>query len=564
MRWLISIVLVLLLAVAPTARAQEPQRFALVIGNQGYHTSVGALRNPHNDIALVAAALQKQGFSVLPPIRDGRRSQILGAVRGLVQRLNGARPGAIGFVYYSGHGAAEKDTNVNYLIPVDAREPDKDTFWDESVKLDEVLRLLDGARNAAKFVIFDACRNELQLSERTSDKGFIPVREHQGMFIGYATAPGRPASDRGATSGPYAAALAAELAQPGLDHLNLFQNVKERVIAATSGSQQPWSSDGLSRRVSLTTAVKVEPQSLPTMPPATSGPAPLSEAAVAWDRIKESRSIAVLEAYAKQFGGTVYAALVSERMTELRREADSAKAAAEQRAEQQRLAALKKKEEEDKLRQSAPAQKGAGASQGAVWYPPGTDSKLPAAFPLGARQLYESAYSLLLQQNYGAAEAKFSEFLQRFPNDELTANAQFWLGETHFIRGQWDNAAAAFLKVAQNHPRSDKAPDSLAKMAMAMERKGNRSAACRTLQELNARYPNPPAHVRTWEIAEKRRAGCADVPTSQTLSCRGLQEAECSAAAEACHWIVAVTRKDGKEVPAYCRTRPKPVRAGSR
>jgi len=63
--------------------------------------------------------------------------------------------------------------------------------------------------------------------------------------------------------------------------------------------------------------------------------------------------------------------------------------------------------------------------------------------------------------------------------------------------------------VAQNHPKSDKAPDSLAKFAMSMERKGNRTAACRALQELNTRYPDPPAHVKAWETAERRRAGCS-------------------------------------------------------
>lgn len=134
----------------------------------------------------------------------------------------------------------------------------------------------------------------------------------------------------------------------------------------------------------------------------------------------------------------------------------------------------------------------------------------PAAMstsPAG-RQQYEQAYSQLLQQNYPAAEAGFADFLQQYPNDELSPNAQFWLGETHFVRSQWDSAAAAFLKVAQSYPRSDKAPDSLAKFAMAMERKGNRPAACRALQELKVRYPNPPAHVRTWEAAERRRAGC--------------------------------------------------------
>ena len=252
-------VAVALLAVSAAQPAQGEKRIALLIGNQGYDASVGKLKNPHNDIAAVGQALAAQGFELIPPIKDARRSVMLGGVRELVRRLNAAGPGAIGFLYYSGHGAAEKDSNVNYLIPVEAKEPGTTTFWDESLKLDDVLALLDGARSAAKFIVFDACRNELQLPTKDTTKGLVPVAEQQGMFVAYATTPGRTASDRGVKSGPYAAALAAELAKPGLDHLNLFQNVKESVLVATGGAQQPWESNGLSRRVYLSLASAREP-----------------------------------------------------------------------------------------------------------------------------------------------------------------------------------------------------------------------------------------------------------------------------------------------------------------
>src|SRR5215475_9386507 len=249
LRGVVAIVFSLL---STTLHAQAEKRFALLIGNRAYDPSVGVLKNPHNDIAVVGEALAKQGFEVLPPIRDARRSTILRGVRELVSRLNTAGAGAIGFFYYSGHGAAEKDTNINYLIPVDAKEPGTTAFWDESLKLDDILRLLDGARSAAKFIVFDACRNELQLPTKDTTKGLVPVAEQQGMFIAYASAPGRTASDKGDKSGPYAAALAAEFAKPGLDHLNLFQNVKEAVYAASGGVQQPWESNGLGRRIYLT------------------------------------------------------------------------------------------------------------------------------------------------------------------------------------------------------------------------------------------------------------------------------------------------------------------------
>jgi uncharacterized caspase-like protein len=71
------------------------------------------------------------------------------------------------------------------------------------------------------------------------------------------------ASDLGDGSGPYAEALANELRKPGLDHLNLFQNVKEAVQLSTGGFQQPWESNGLGRRVYLTGQSQIGSITLP-------------------------------------------------------------------------------------------------------------------------------------------------------------------------------------------------------------------------------------------------------------------------------------------------------------
>ena len=317
----------------PNAAAQEA-RLALLIGNQSYDASVGTLKNPHKDVALVGAALAKQGFEVLPPVQDARRSEILGAVRGLVRRLNVAGPSAIGFIYYSGHGASEKDTNVNYLIPVDARRPGTAEFWDESLKLDDILQLLDRAPAAAKFIVFDACRTELQLPIKDAAKGLLPVAEQRGMFIAFATAPGRTASDQGGDSGPYAAALAAELARPGLDHLNLFQNVKEAVLAKSGGAQQPWESNGLARRIYLTG----EPPSI----------AQVVEQNF-WAIVKDSDNPAVLQTYLDRYPDGKYAqvahASIEQRRQELRvKEAQIE--AQRRRAEEERKAAEAKRLEE--------------------------------------------------------------------------------------------------------------------------------------------------------------------------------------------------------------------------
>lgn len=138
-------------------------------------------------------------------------------------------------------------------------------------------------------------------------------------------------------------------------------------------------------------------------------------------------------------------------------------------------------------------------------------SSLPQATATDAssRQLYDTAYGLLLAQDYAAAEAAFDEFLRRYPGDPLAGNAQYWLGETFYVRGNFKSAATAFLKGYQTYGRSSKAPDSLLKLAMSLDRLGQRDAACSSYGELSIKFPNAPGAVRNRADNERRRLGCA-------------------------------------------------------
>jgi tol-pal system protein YbgF len=126
----------------------------------------------------------------------------------------------------------------------------------------------------------------------------------------------------------------------------------------------------------------------------------------------------------------------------------------------------------------------------------------------GPKQLYETAYGYLLQRDYAAAEAAFDSFLKRHPSDPLAGNAQYWLGESLFVRGQYRAAAGAFLKGYQTYGHSAKAPESLLKLAMSLQRLGQKDAACSSYGELNSKFPNAPQHVKASAQAERQRAGC--------------------------------------------------------
>lgn len=139
---------------------------------------------------------------------------------------------------------------------------------------------------------------------------------------------------------------------------------------------------------------------------------------------------------------------------------------------------------------------------------PADSSRLPpaAADAGSAKELYETAYGYLLQQDYPAAEAAFDEFLNRYPNDSLTADAQYWLGETLFVQRRYKPAGQAFLRVVQNYRQSSKAPNSLLMLAMTLEQLGQKD--CSLFSELESKYPSAPQDIKGRARVVKQRVGC--------------------------------------------------------
>jgi tol-pal system protein YbgF len=133
---------------------------------------------------------------------------------------------------------------------------------------------------------------------------------------------------------------------------------------------------------------------------------------------------------------------------------------------------------------------------------------LPGASSANPKQLYETAYGYLLQQDYSAAQAGFADFLKRFPKDSLAPNALYWLGETHYVQRNYADAAEAFDLVTGSFGSSTKAPDAQLKRGMALAQLGKKQDACAAFRELGARFPNAPPHVKSKAESELQRTGC--------------------------------------------------------
>ena len=216
--------------------AMAEARIALVITNQSYKQSGAALTNTHHDGDLVKSALEKVGFQVFVVRDTASEGALLAAIGAHVERLAKAGPDAVGFLYYSGHGAADRPDGANYLIPTDAPLTHVSQLPLMAVRLDKITTAL---ANVAKmsFVVFDACRN-VALQREGKDfgyKGFAPIREQRGLLVAYATEPGNIAVDQSL----YARALAEEIVKPGLEAGQVFRTVTQRVETATDAKQSP-------------------------------------------------------------------------------------------------------------------------------------------------------------------------------------------------------------------------------------------------------------------------------------------------------------------------------------
>ena len=150
--------------------------------------------------------------------------------------------------------------------------------------------------------------------------------------------------------------------------------------------------------------------------------------------------------------------------------------------------------------------------------PPVASAPLPEATVAAAspdatgdapRQLYERAYGHLLRQDYGAAQAGFTAFLRKFPKDALSADALYWLGETHYVQRNYSDAAEAFDLVTVAYGKSAKAPEAQLKRAMALSQLGKRKEACGALNQINRKFPNARQTVKSKAAGERQRIGCS-------------------------------------------------------
>jgi tol-pal system protein YbgF len=164
-----------------------------------------------------------------------------------------------------------------------------------------------------------------------------------------------------------------------------------------------------------------------------------------------------------------------------------------------------------------------GGFQGQVLVPPGGGGGQPieqgtgnvdpdtietvSLAPESPEALYERSNESLLRRQFSDAEAGFSSFVSKYPDHGLAGSAQYWLGETYYAQGDFRQAAQNFLHGYKNYPKSRRAPDSLLKLGISLNKLGQTQQACAAFGALGGEFPNA-VNAKKRAQAESKRAGC--------------------------------------------------------
>ena len=136
---------------------------------------------------------------------------------------------------------------------------------------------------------------------------------------------------------------------------------------------------------------------------------------------------------------------------------------------------------------------------------PGVLDVLPPGTP---EQQYAFAYGLLQQFRIPEAEQAFAEFVLVNPDHDLIGNAQYWLGETYYARGMFQEAALTFFQGYQEDSTGSKAADNLLKLGMSLARMDQVTEACATFGELAVQFPDANQTIVQQAADERSRLSC--------------------------------------------------------
>ncbi len=133
---------------------------------------------------------------------------------------------------------------------------------------------------------------------------------------------------------------------------------------------------------------------------------------------------------------------------------------------------------------------------------------VPSATQSEEKAAYQAAFDTLKEGRYRQAKIELKTFLGKYPNSSYAGNAQYWLGEAHYVTRNFDEGIAEFKKVLSDYPGSNKVPDAMLKLGYTFYELKQFDEAKAILGDLRERFPNATAaRLATKRLDRIRKEG---------------------------------------------------------
>ena len=118
---------------------------------------------------------------------------------------------------------------------------------------------------------------------------------------------------------------------------------------------------------------------------------------------------------------------------------------------------------------------------------PVTPTAIPGVSP---QRLYDMAFADYAAGQWSLAITGFEAYITAFPRSTQADDAQFYIGQTYYNDGKYQDAKEAFDTAIATYLDGDVLPEAYYKRGLSLDRLGNTEEALASFQILIDRYPN--------------------------------------------------------------------------
>ena len=104
--------------------------------------------------------------------------------------------------------------------------------------------------------------------------------------------------------------------------------------------------------------------------------------------------------------------------------------------------------------------------------------------------IFEGGLSDYQRGNIDNAQGQFLDYLALYPTHSRADEAQFYLAETYYASGDYEEAIRQYEQVRKRHPLSRLTPDAMFKRGLSHRNLRDRAAAEQVLQDVIEKYPD--------------------------------------------------------------------------